>query len=169
MINFLKSTTGRKMSLTGDTDCFTATADNYCEASVVSIFGGKGSLCNHHQTLPARIWNVCHVWESKKKKGGEFLSISPLQRVTNRGLSRGRLKATRCWARTRDPEPEKKRPLHLKHRTRAHYTNGEKVKSRASQMFVLHFVSGWKVVYSTSCPQEGGQCLWFAGKTGSGW
>lgn len=103
---------------------------------------------------------TCKSRKKKKKEGGGgFLSISPLQRVTNRGLSRGRLKATRCWVRTRDPEPEKKRPLHLKHRTRAHYTNGEKVKSRASQMFVLHFVFGWKVVYSTSCPQERGQCL----------
>lgn len=91
--------------------------------------------------------------------------ISPLQRVTNRGLSRGRLKATRCWVRTRDPEPEEKHPLHLKHRPRAHYTNGEKVKSKASQMFVLHFVFGWKVVYSTSCPNDRGQWMWFAGKT----
>lgn len=97
--------------------------------------------------------------KSQKRGGGGFLSISPLQRVTNRGLSRGRLKATCCWARTRDPEPEEKRPLHLKHRTRAHYTNSEKVKSRARQMFVLHFVFGSRVVYSTSCPQERGQRL----------
>ena len=39
----------------GKTDYFTATADNYFETSVVSIFGGKGSLCNHPQTLPAHI------------------------------------------------------------------------------------------------------------------
>ena len=96
---------------------------------------------------------------SQKKKGGEFFSISPLQRVTNRGLSRGRLKARRCWVKTREPEPVKKRPLHLKHKTRAHNTNGEKVKSGASQVFVLHFVFGWRVVYSTSCPQERGQCV----------
>lgn len=101
----------------------------------------------------------------KKKRGGEFFSISPLQRVTNRGLSRGRLKARRCWVKTREPEPVKKRPLHLKHKTRAHNTNGEKVKSGASQVFVLHFVFGWKVVYSTSCPQERGQCVRFAGIT----
>lgn len=93
----------------------------------------------------------------KSQQGGGGGGVSPLQRVTNRGLSRGRLKATRCWVRTRDPQPETKRPLHLK--DIAHYTNGEKVKWRAGQMFVPHFVFGGRVVYSTSCPRERGQRL----------
>lgn len=49
----------------------------------------------------------------------------------------------RCWVRNRDPEPEEKRPLHLKHKTHAHYTNGEKVQSKPNicATFYLWLVS----------------------------
>lgn len=128
------------------TDYFKAMPDDY-----YSIFRGKAV----HVIITKSFHFI------SRESVTRFLSISPLQWVTNRALSRGRLKATRCWVTTTVPEPQKKRPLHLEHRTRAHYV---KVKSRPSQVFGLRFVFGLKAVYSTSCSQQRGQCMWFAAK-----
>ncbi len=142
------------------TDYFKATADKHFETSVVSIFGGKGSLCNHPQTLPGHIISGV-TCKSQKRGENSFPSHLYSGWQIEASLGDGWKPRAAGWR----PETQNQRRSGLCTWNTEHYTNGEKVKSRASQMFVLHFVFGWKVVYSTSCSQERGQCMWFAGST----